>query len=127
MNRRYLTLSEAESALNRGKSIECFLGACTRDGKPGIKWISASKNGNGINVSVFETADLGNEEFLDVYEFGPLNPELELDEADESLTCPDFESFVQEVESKFSGSSSKLVNEFIVQDEYADYLMSGRG
>ena len=126
MGRRYLTLSEAESAINRGKSVECFIGACDRDGARGIKWFSARKNGNGINVSVYETADLGNEDYLDLYEFGPLNPELELDEPDEIISCADFASFAKEIESKFSGSSNKLINEFIIQDEYADYLKRNR-
>lgn len=126
MSRRYLTSSEAEAAMNRGKSVECFLGSCERDSKPGIKWVSARAGGNGVRVSVYETADLGNEEFIDVYEFGPLNPDLEFEDPDETLNFSSFAEFLSGIENKFSGSTSRLVNEFIIQDEYADYIARGR-
>ena len=126
MSRRYLTSSEAEAAMNRGKSVECFLGFCQRDSKPGIKWFSARAGGNGIRVSVYETADLGNEDFIDIYEFGPLNPDLELEDPDEIIDFFSFAEFSSEIEKKFSGSTSRLVNEFIIQDEYADYIARGR-
>lgn len=126
MSRRYLTSSEAKAAMNRGKSVECFLGSCQRDSKPGIKWFSARAGGNGIKVSVYETADLGSEDFIDLYEFGPLNPDLELEDPDESIDFISFETFFSEIEKKFSGSTSRLVNEFIIQDEYADYVARGR-
>ena len=126
MSRRYLTSSEAEAAIDRGKSVECFLGSCQRDSKLGIKWFSARKGGNGIRVSVYETADLGNEDFIDIYEFGPLNPDLELEDPDEIIDFSSFEAFYSEIEKKFSGSTSRLVNEFIIQDEYADYIARGR-
>lgn len=112
--------------MNRGKSVECFLGFCQRDSKPGIKWFSARAGGNGIRVSVYETADLGNEDFIDVYEFGPLNPDLEFEDSDEIIDFTSFAEFYSEIENKFSGSTSKLVNEFIIQDEYADYIARGR-
>lgn len=126
MSRRYLTPSEAEAAIKRGKPVECFLGSCQRDSKPGIKWFSARAAGNGIKVSVYETADLGNEEFIDVYEFGPLNPDLEFEESDEIICFSSFTEFYSGIESKFSGSTSRLVNEFIIQDEYADYIARDR-
>jgi hypothetical protein len=126
MSRRYLTSSEAEAAMNRGRSVECFLGSCQRESKPGIKWFSVRASGNGIKVSVYETADLGNEDFIDIYGFGPLNPDLKLEDPDEIIEFSSFSEFFSEIEEKFSGSTSKLVNEFIIQDEYADYIARGR-
>lgn len=126
MPRRYLTRSEAESALNRGKAIECFLGQCERDGRKGIKWLSASRRGEAVRMAFYETADIGNEEFLDLYEFGPLNPDLDLDDPEEERVFGDFSTFISELESSFPGSTLKLVNEGVIQDEYLDYLARGR-
>jgi hypothetical protein len=126
MSRRYLTSSEAEAAMNRGKSVECFLGTCQRNSNPGIKWFCAREVGNGIKVSVYETADLGSAEFIDVYEFGPLNPDLEFEDPDETIEFSSFAEFYSGIENKFSGSTSRLVNEFLIQDEYADYIARGR-
>ena len=64
--------------------------------------------------------------FIDVYDFDPLNPELEFEGPDETLSFSSFIEFLTEIEKKSSGSTSRLVNEFIIQDEYADYLARGR-
>ena len=126
MPRRYLTLEEAESSLNRGKSIECFLGACDRNGKPGVRWLSASRRRKEIHLSIFESADIGSDEFLDLYAFGPLDPELEKDEPDEKLVFENFGKFLSEIEARFPTSTSRLVNDGIIQDEYADFIAKGR-
>jgi len=126
MSRRYLTISEAESALNRGKSIECFLGSCERDGQCGIKWLSASRCGESVRLAIFETADFGSEDHLDLYEFGPLNPTLELDEPDEEKMFDNFRLLVDEVEAMFPSSTARFVNEGIIQDEYSDFIARGR-
>lgn len=126
MSRRYLSLSEAEYALNQGKSLECFLGTCTRNATTGIRWFSVSRRDEEIHLSVFESADLGRSEFLDLYEFGPLDPAREQDEPDRMLVFKNFEAFVAEVEVLFPASSARLVNAGIVQDEYADFLARGR-
>ena len=106
--------------------MECFLGPCQRDSKPGIKWFSARSIDNGVNVSIYETADLGSEDFVDIYEFGPLNPDLEIDDPDDIIRYSTFEEFLSEIEKKFSGSTSRLVNEFVIQEEYVDYISRGR-
>ena len=126
MSRRYLNLQEAESALNRGKTVECFLGGCERSGRAGVNWLSIRGSGSGVDVSVYETADLGDESFLDIYEFGPLDPDLELEEANEVISFASFGQAVGYIEQRFTGSSERLVNELMVQDEYADYISRGR-
>ena len=126
MSRPYLTLSEVESALNRGKSIECFLGSCVRDGQRGIKWLSATRRGESVRLAIYETADLGSEDILDLYEFGPLNPALELDEPDEEKMFQNFRSFISEVEAMFPSSTARFVNEGMIQDEYSDFIARGR-
>lgn len=126
MNRRYLNHQEAESALNRGKAVECFLGGCERNGRAGINWLSIRSTDSGVDVSVYESADLGDESFLDIYEFGPLDPDLELEEANEVKTFASFGQAVDFIEQRFKGSSEKLLNELMVPDEYAEYIYRGR-
>lgn len=123
MSRRYLLPSEVKSALHRGKTVECFVGACQRDGREGIQWFSirAAEDKHTFVLRVFETADLGDAEHLDLYEFGPLNQELLLEESGERFVFNDFDLLVQELEVRFPGSSRKLVNEGVVQDEYAAF------
>ena len=126
MSRRYLTLSEAKSALDRGNTIECFLGTCVRNGERGIKWLSLSSRGEKVGLAIYETADLGNESHLDLYEFGPLDPNLELDEPDQEKLFSDFESAISEVDQTYPASSTKLMNEGVIQDEYSDFMSRGR-
>lgn len=126
MSRRYLNLQEAESALKREKAVECFIGGCERDGRAGIKWLSVRSSGPGIDVSVYETADLGDESFLDIYEFDPLDPDLELEEADEVISFASFGQAIEFIEQRFAGSSERLLNELMVQEEYADFISRGR-
>ncbi|MBP1153099.1 hypothetical protein JOD69_004971 [Methylocaldum sp. RMAD-M] len=126
MARRYLTQSEAESALSRGKATECFLGACVRDGKPGIRWLSARVSNEGFTVSVYESANIRSAEFTDVYEFGPLDPELEFEDPVETFSADSFSKLTAELERRFFCCTERLVNEFVIQDEYADYLAQKR-
>ena len=126
MGRRYLTLPEAEAALNRGKSIECFIGSCTRNNEIGIRWLTVSISTAGLSVRLFESADIGDQNFTDVYEFGPLDPDLEFEDAKEAVDVPDFPAFVSFIEERFPGASSRLVNQFLVQDEYAEFIARGR-
>lgn len=126
MIRRYLNLQDAESALKRGKAVECFLGRCERDDNPGIQWLRIRSSKCELEVSLYETADLGDESFLDIYEFGPLDPELGLGDANEVKSFTSFGHAIEFIEQRFAGSSERLLNEFMIQDEYADYISSGR-
>ena len=126
MARRYLDASEVQSALQRGKSVECFLGACSHNGVAGIRWFSICAQSSGVAVSVFESADAGSEEFIDVYEFGPVDPTLELDEATEQMQFPDLAACLNVLAKRFPESTSRLVNQGLIQDEYADYVARGR-
>ena len=126
MPRRHLTISEANSSLKNGKTIECFLGSCRRGDQPGIKWFSASRRRGNVCLKIYETADLGDEDIIDLYEIGPLNPELELEDPDEEIEFKNFDALVSHIESKFPKSSSRFVNEGVIQDEYLEFIKRGR-
>ena len=126
MPRRYLSFTEAHAAFRRGKAVEVFLGGFLLSGSHGIRWVQIRGLPNGCELHLYETADLGSEDYTDVYEFGPLDPELEQYEANEVPTFASFEECLKTLETRWPSAPSRLTNEFMVQDEYADYLRRGR-
>lgn len=125
MSRRYLTPSEAESALRRGKSVECFIGPFERNGEKGVRWLSIRNSQGGVSALIYESADIGNEDFLDIYAFGPLDPDLDFEDAAETIAATSFREAISIIEKSFPNVSSRIVNEGIVQDEYADFIAGG--
>lgn len=114
MGRRYLTDSEIEFALGRGKEVEAFLGGFENDGLC-IRWISLATNGKSIVVSVWEAIDRGSEDYLDVYSFPPANGVWD-------MPAKVFEvSSISEIKSSLGVDVLNFVNYGVVQDEYGDY------
>lgn len=122
MARRYLLRNEVEGALRRGKTVECFLGGFEDAGRPGMRHISLDMDGAAVIARLYESADLGDPALLDIYEFGPLSPSLDLGEADQKLVFLSLDSCLDYMEQSWPGSSSRLVNEGVLQDEYADFV-----
>jgi len=116
MSRRYLTLKEAESSLNRGKTVEIFLGPFTHDSKKCIRWASFSKCAPGIAGCLWEAFDQGTIDYLDVYTFESLSGEY--DEPTKSVSAESLKSAA----SALKIETLNFINQGIVQDEYADYL-----
>ncbi len=110
------------AALRSGRAVEAFLGGCSRAGAPGVRWLQIRERPTAFDLHVYESADLGSGDFLDLYEFGPLDPSLEQDQASEFHSFLTFGECVRMMEERWPGAALKLVNEGIVQDEYADYL-----
>jgi hypothetical protein len=117
MSRRYLLVDEIASALGRGKAVEFFIGPCGTRDEPGICWLSLRAADDGICASVFESRDEGSHDFLDVYEFGSLNPELEQGEPDERMIFSDLSECLAAISKRWPEAPRKLVNEAVVQDE----------
>ncbi|WP_342077127.1 hypothetical protein [Yoonia sp. SS1-5] len=122
MGRRYLTSNEVEAALGRGKTIECFIGPFSSSGRTGVRHLALKATGKRIELKVFETADLGSPDFLDLGEFGSVNPDVEFGDADVVMKFDDLAACFSYLEERWHGCTQALVNEGIVQDEYADYL-----
>lgn len=123
MARRYLSLREAEFAVVSGRSVECFLGACELQGIQGIRWLSKSlsRDKNQVLLHRYDTADLGTSEYLDLYEFGSLDPNVEQGDADEFFKFSEFSDLWSVMERRFPGSTTLLVNQGLIQDEYQSY------
>jgi hypothetical protein len=117
MSRRYLSISEAESALKRGKSVELFLGGFDSYSTACIRWASFSNTEQGVSGHVWESVDEGSEDYFDIYSFSLLNGEY--DEPSMSVLG----SNLPEVISKLSLTELRFVNAGVVQDEYGDFKL----
>ncbi|WP_156402186.1 hypothetical protein [Caulobacter sp. Root1472] len=124
MSRRYLIRDEVDGALRRGRTVECFLGGFQRDGLNGIRRIALSLVDGTVILNLYESRDFGGIVFLDLYVFGPFDANLELDEPDEAMSFIELEDCLGAMEQRWPGSSGRLVNEGVLQDEYADYVAS---
>ncbi len=114
MSRRYLTHKEVESAINRGKQVEAFLGSFQKE-EDCIRWLSVSGSGQQYSVSVWEAIDKGSEYYLDVYSFPPANGEW-----DEPVKVFEVSS-LNEIAEVLGIGNLNFVNYGVVQDEYGDY------
>ena len=126
MPRRYLLTDEVAAALRRGKAVECFVGPCDNSSGLGIRWISLRVKHGEVCASVFESRDEGSSNFVDIYEFGPLNAEREHGEPEERIMFSDLSECLAAIAKKWPEVSSRLVNEGVVQDEYKDFIAHGR-
>ena len=102
------------------------MGGCELSGVKGIRWAQLRAAGSKVQLQVFESRDFGSEELADVYEFGPLDPDLEFEDANEVLDFEDIDTCLRTLEERWAGASNRLTNEFLVQDEYLDYLRRGK-
>ncbi|MDP0489421.1 MAG: hypothetical protein Q7Q71_00035 [Verrucomicrobiota bacterium JB023] len=114
---RYLTFSQIKTALNRGKSVEFFLGS-TCEGQ--ISWLSLTPKQGLVELWRFDVFDDGADDYLDVYSFEMVEPDFldplrVFDAASEAL------SYAAE---SHAAEADRWVNEGVVQDEYGDLRAS---
>ena len=116
--RRYLILPEVESALNRGKSVEVFLGRINEDPEI-ISWLSIEKSGRYIVVTQYDVYDEGDVEFIDIYSFSYVDPDMDFEE----YSFDDLDEAVAFIKTRFNLNEINIVNAGVVQEEYRDLLI----
>jgi hypothetical protein len=114
---RYLVADQIGSALRLGKSVEQFLGG-SADGLV-ISWIEIRPKADGFQLWHFEVCDDGHEEFLDLYSFSPASGDWPESPVSTHATPDDA---LTEAVRAFNADPSRWVNQFLIQDEYRDYL-----
>jgi len=77
MSRRYLTINEAESRLQRGKEVKCFLGGFNEGGIDAIRWLVFRYAGSGFQCELWENIDQSSANYADVYSFEGLGGEYD--------------------------------------------------
>ncbi|MGW1591414.1 hypothetical protein [Streptomyces sp. NPDC002386] len=117
---RHLIPALAIAALRRGRQIEQFLGRVERDGHRGLRWIALSPDSSGVTIYVSDVEDIGTDNFFDITEFPPLDPEAETwGRMIAVLTAP--EDALRLAERDLAADPQRWVNQGIVCDEYQDF------
>ncbi|MGK2876756.1 MAG: hypothetical protein ACSLEW_14155 [Nocardioides sp.] len=114
---RHLTDNQSLLALKRGARIEQMLTRDLSEGK--VRWLVLEPGRSGVALRLHEVHDTGNANFVDVYEFPPLDEEEHHGEGRLVALCLDEDSALRTASSS-GGSPGRWVNAGVVQDEYAD-------
>ncbi len=117
---RYLQGFFVEGALCRGVSIEQFLGGRVANDLRTIRWIEIRPTQGEYEVWLFEVADLGSLDEVDVYEFGT-----------DDIEAPIFkgrsvQDALEHAHTQLGAKPERWVNQFVIQSEYEDFVRAGR-
>ncbi|MCG3042001.1 hypothetical protein ACLIYM_28275 [Streptomyces fenghuangensis] len=121
---RYLTDSFAVGALRRGQGIEQFLGPVGSGDAPAVSWVSVEPTRRGFVVMLHTVEDTGGEDFCDLLEFPPLDPDEEFGR--EIAVVDDPPSAMAVAEDRTGALRGRWVNTGMAGDEYRDYVRAGR-
>lgn len=119
---RQLTEQQAVAALRRGASIEQLLTTTVSDGT--ISWLSITAGDDGFVLRHHAVLDDGDDDFLDVYEFRPVDEDDDLGEGTVLGTFSDVPSAF-EAAAQNGARATDWVNAGLIQDEYADLRSAG--
>lgn len=115
----YLSSEQLKAALSLGKTVEQWLNIVHEEDYDVLRWLSIEKEKNGqYSVSYFEVFDEGNEDFLDVYEFSYLDPDV-------PCIIDYFDNYKQALThciEHYHCQENKFVNAGMIQEEYSNYL-----
>ena len=116
----YLTKEQLRANLSKGKAIEQWIGFYEEINYTVLKWLRIDKeNDNSFSVSYFEVFDEGNLDFLDIYEFSPLEPEEPYGFINNHKSIDDALEFAYK---EYKANDVNFVNSGMIQEEYKKYL-----
>lgn len=119
---RHLLATDIAATLRRGKSVEQFLGRSPVDADH-IRHVELRPSDGLIEVWVYDVEDIGDEEYLDLYDF----PDLEPDGPEgPAATFPDSPAAVEYASASLSADPARWVNAGMSQSEYFEYIRAGR-
>jgi hypothetical protein len=114
---RHLTERQALGALDRGRCIEQLLAQSATDPSM-IEWLRLSPQSSGVMLVRHRVRDVGTADYLDVYEFPPV--ELDEEHGEGSLLATLAGSAEALAASVEHGARADLwVMDGMIQDEYA--------
>ncbi|MFP8906237.1 hypothetical protein [Streptomyces atacamensis] len=120
---RYLTESFAVGALRRGQGIEQFLGPVGSGDVPAVSWVSVEPTRRGFVVRLHTVEDTGGEDFRDLLEFPPLDPDEEFGR--EIAVVNDPSNAMAVAEDRTGALREKWVNAGMAGEEYRGYVRAG--
>ncbi len=117
---KYLLKGQVDQQLAAGRVIEQWLGHSNHEDYRIIKWLRIDKEKSSeCSVTYFESFDEGNNDFLDVYEFSPLDPDKPYGEIS---TFETKEMALECAANNYGADIEKYVGDGLIQDVYADFL-----
>ena len=117
---RYIDEQLINNYLNLGKTIEVFLGRINID-KTVLSYLEFTKtNSSKVQVTIIESYDEGNLNWLDIYDFSHINQDDEF----EIIEFNSVDSAIEGVKAKFQLDELKFVTQGMIQVEYEDLLKS---
>jgi hypothetical protein len=123
---RYLSESFAVGALRRSASIEQFLGPAFYADRRGIRWVAIEPRRSGrYAIVLYLSWDIGGEDFRDLLEFPPLDPQAEND-GDVLAEVDDAAEALRIAEQRTDAVRERWANFGVAAEDYLDYVRSGR-
>lgn len=118
--KKYIDKQTVSTYLNLGKTIEVFLGRISND-KSIICYLDIVRTKDtDIELTYYEVYDEGNLEFLDLYSFSSVDPDMDF----ETYRFDHIDRVIEFIHERFKVTEIKFVNAGIIQNEYEDLLIS---
>jgi hypothetical protein len=113
-----LTERQAVGTPDRGRPIEQLLAQSATD-QTVIEWLRLSPQASGVTLVQHRVRDVGSVDFMDVYEFPPVDPD---EEHGEGTLLATFVGSAKAVAASVTHGArpDRWVNDGVIQDEYAD-------
>ncbi|MBF9252620.1 hypothetical protein I2I11_04895 [Pontibacter sp. 172403-2] len=117
---RYLIEDEIITLLNLGKPVEAFIGRISDDQEI-LTWIGLEKsNENHVLLNIYEVFDEGNLDYVDIYDFSYVDPDLEF----ETTEFSDFAGTIQFIKERFKLNEINFLTKGGIQDEYKKLILA---
>jgi hypothetical protein len=120
---RHLSEQQALAALHRRISVEQMLTRSLSDQT--VRWLSLGPTNEGFALRLHEVRDEGSTDFLDVYDFQPLDEDEDSGEGRLSGHYPDARTALEAAVGA-GAHPGRWVNGGVLQDEYADLRAATR-
>jgi hypothetical protein len=114
---RHLTEQQGATALRRGAAIEQLLTATLDEGT--VRWLSITATDDGFTLRRHDVLDDDSDDFLDVYEFRPVDEDEYVGEGILLDSFPDAPAAI-EAATRNGSRMTRWVKGGVIQDEYAD-------
>lgn len=116
---RHLSDDQVGAALRRGVSVEQLLGATPAHDQGTVAWLTLSTSGTRVILRLHQVSDEGSDEFVDVYEFTPIDEAEDMGEGRVIETYADVRSAL-DAAIAHGAKSGQWVNAGVIQGEYRD-------
>ncbi len=117
---KYLPLDFVRQSLRNGKAVEHWIGHSDGDGYRAIKFLRIDRERNGqVSTTIFESIDAGSPDFLDVYEFSPVDPDMPHGDVNVFEGPEEALDFALKI---LGVTGERFVSAGSIQDVYADFL-----